>query len=154
IDPRGARPGRGVHEMSEHVFPRVLDRPLPTAVSAEGAWIVDATGKRYLDGAGGAIVVGVGHGDASLIAAAEEQLHRTQYVHGTMFTTDAVEAYAEDVASVLPLSDARVYPVSGGSEAVETALKMARAYHVARGNPARVTVIARRSSYHGNTIGA
>ena len=137
-----------------HVFPRVVTRTLPTAVSAEGAWIVDSDGRRYLDGSGGAIVVGVGHRDASLIAAAEEQLHRTQYVHGTMFTTDAVEAYAEDVAHVLPLSDARVYPVSGGSEAVETALKMARAYHVARGNPGRVTVIARRSSYHGNTIGA
>ena len=137
-----------------HVFPRVVTRTLPTAVSAEGVWIVDADGRRYLDGSGGAIVVGVGHGDASLIAAAEEQLRRTQYAHPTMFTTDAVEGYADDVASVLPLADARVYPVSGGSEAVETALKMARAYHLARGNPGRVTVIARRSSYHGNTLGA
>ena len=126
-----------------HVFPRVLTRTLPTAVSAEGVWIVDADGRRYLDGSGGAIVVGVGHGDASLIAAADEQLRRTQYAHPTMFTTDAVEGYADDVATVLPLADARVYPVSGGSEAVETALKMARAYHLARGNPGRVTVIAR-----------
>ena len=63
-----------------HVFPRVVTRTLPTAVSAEGVWIVDADGRRYLDGSGGAIVVGVGHGDASLIAAAEEQLRRTQYV--------------------------------------------------------------------------
>jgi adenosylmethionine-8-amino-7-oxononanoate aminotransferase len=123
-------------------------------VSAEGVWIVDADGRRYLDGSGGAIVVGVGHGDASLIAAAEEQLRRTQYAHPTMFTTEAVEAYAADLASVLPLADARVYPVSGGSEAVETGLKMARAYHLARGNPGRVTVVARRSSYHGNTLGA
>jgi len=137
-----------------HVFPRVLTRTLPTAVSAEGAWIVDADGTRYLDGSGGAIVVGVGHGDPDLIAAAEEQLRRTQYVHGTMFTTEAVEAYADEVAGVLPLGDARVYPVSGGSEAVETALKMARAYHLARGDGGRVTVVARRSSYHGNTLGA
>jgi adenosylmethionine-8-amino-7-oxononanoate aminotransferase len=137
-----------------HVFPRVLTRALPTAAHAEGAWIVDAEGKRYLDGAGGAVVVGVGHGDPSLIGAAEAQLHRTQYVHGTMFTTEALESYAEDVAKVLPLDDARIYPVSGGSEAVETALKMARAYHLATGQTGRHTVIARRSSYHGNTLGA
>jgi adenosylmethionine-8-amino-7-oxononanoate aminotransferase len=140
--------------VTEHVFPRVLTRSLPAAISAEGAWIVDAEGRRYLDGAGGAIVVGVGHGDPALIAAAEEQLHRTQYVHGTMFTTEAVESYADEVSDVLPLDDARIYPVSGGSEAVETALKMARAYHLARGEGGRVTVIARRSSYHGNTLGA
>jgi adenosylmethionine-8-amino-7-oxononanoate aminotransferase len=140
--------------VSEHVFPRVLTRTLPTAVSAEGAWIVDADGTRYLDGAGGAIVVGVGHGDPALIAAAEEQLHRTQYVHGTMFTTEAVEGYADELADVLPIDDARIYPVSGGSEAVETAIKMARAYHLARGEGGRVTVVARRSSYHGNTLGA
>jgi hypothetical protein len=137
-----------------HVFPRVLDRDLPVAVSAEGAWITDAEGKRYLDAAGGAIVVSLGHGDEALIRAATEQLGRTQYAHGTMFTTEAVEAYATEVAEVLPVDDARIYPVSGGSEAVETAIKMARAYHLARKEPARTTLIARRSSYHGNTIGA
>jgi adenosylmethionine-8-amino-7-oxononanoate aminotransferase len=140
--------------VSEHVFPRVLTRALPTAVSAEGAWIVDADGRRYLDGAGGAVVVGVGHGDPALIAAAEEQLHRTQFVHGTMFTTEAVEGYADEVAAVLPVDDARIYPVSGGSDAVETAIKMARAYHLARGDGGRVNVVARRSSYHGGTLGA
>jgi adenosylmethionine-8-amino-7-oxononanoate aminotransferase len=137
-----------------HVFPRVLNRALPTAVHAEGAWITDADGTRYLDGSGGAIVVGLGHGDPDLIAAAEAQLHRTQYVHGTMFTTEALETYAEEVAEVLPLDDARIYPVSGGSEAVETAVKLARAYHLAKGQAGRVNVIARRSSYHGNTLGA
>jgi adenosylmethionine-8-amino-7-oxononanoate aminotransferase len=137
-----------------HVFPRVLTRTLPTAVRADGAWIEDADGKRYLDGAGGAIVVGVGHGDRDLIDAAREQLDKTQYVHGTMFTTEALEAYANELANLLPLDDARIYPVSGGSEAVETAIKMARTYHLAAGRPGRVAVIARRSSYHGNTIGA
>jgi adenosylmethionine-8-amino-7-oxononanoate aminotransferase len=137
-----------------HVFPRVLHRTLPTAVHAEGVWIEDAEGKRYLDGAGGAVVVGVGHGDPALIAAAEAQLHKTQYVHGTMFTTEALETYADDVATVLPLDDARIYPVSGGSEAVETALKLARSYHLAKGQQGRQTIIARRSSYHGNTLGA
>ncbi len=137
-----------------HVFPRVLNRTLPTAVAAEGAWIVDAEGKRYLDGAGGAIVVGVGHGDRELIDAATAQLHRTQYVHGTMFTTEALESYTDALAPLLPMDDARIYPVSGGSEAVETAIKLARAYHLARGDDARTAIIARRSSYHGNTLGA
>ncbi len=136
-----------------HVFPRA-SRQLPTAVSADGAWITDADGKRYLDGSGGAIVVGVGHNDRSLIEAASEQLRKTQYVHPTMFTTEAVESYADEIASVLPVADAHIYPVSGGSEAVETALKLARAYHLAVGQGGRSTVIARRSSYHGNTLGA
>ena len=137
-----------------HVFPRVFGRELPTAIHAQGAWIEDGSGKRYLDGAGGAVVVGVGHADPDLLAAAQAQLGRTQYVHGTMFTTEALEAYADDVARVLPLDDARIYPVSGGSEAVETAIKMARTYHLAEGRTGRVTVIGRRSSYHGNTLGA
>ena len=117
-----------------HVFPRVFNRSLPTAVSAEGAWIVDADGKRYLDGSGGAIVSNVGHGDDALIEVAVAQLHKTQYVHGTMFTTEALEAYADELAPLLPMDDARIYPVSGGSEAIETAIKMARAYHLARGD--------------------
>jgi adenosylmethionine-8-amino-7-oxononanoate aminotransferase len=137
-----------------HVFPRVLDRELPTAVAAEGIWITATDGKRYLDAAGGAVVVNVGHGDASLVEAATRQLHRTQYVHGTMFTTEALESYAEEVAGLLPMDGARIYPVSGGSEAVETALKMARTYHLARGEGSRTAVIARRTSYHGNTLGA
>jgi adenosylmethionine-8-amino-7-oxononanoate aminotransferase len=137
-----------------HVFHRVLDRELPVAVSAEGAWITAADGRRYLDGAGGAIVVNVGHGERSVVDAIEAQLARTQYVHGTMFTTEAVEAYADEMASVLPMDDARLYPVSGGSEAVETALKLARAYHLARGDRSRFIVIGRRGAYHGNTIGA
>lgn len=137
-----------------NVFPRVLDRTLPTAVSAEGAWIVDADGKRYLDGAGGAIVVNVGHGVPAVIDAIIGQLRRTQYVHGTMFTTEAVEGYAREMAARLPMDAPRLYPVSGGSEAVETAMKIARVYHLARGEDARVTVIGRRGAYHGNTLGA
>jgi adenosylmethionine-8-amino-7-oxononanoate aminotransferase len=137
-----------------HVFPRVFDRELPTAVAAEGVWITDADGRRYLDGSGGAIVVNVGHGDPLMIEAAAAQLRRTQYVHGTMFTTEALEAYAHEVAALLPMHEARIYPVSGGSEAVETALKMARTFHLARGEGGRTSVIARRSSYHGNTLGA
>ncbi len=137
-----------------HVFHRVLTRELPRAARAEGVWIEDAQGRRYLDGAGGAIVVNVGHGDPSLLHAMAEQAARVQYVHGTMFTTEALEAYADDMASVLPVRDARLYPVSGGSEAVETALKLVRSFHLARGEPSRTLVIGRVSSYHGNTLGA
>lgn len=137
-----------------HVFPRVLDRSLPMAVSAVGAWITAADGRRFLDAAGGAVVVNVGHGRREVIEAITDQLVRTQYVHGTQFTTEALEAYADEVAGVLPLDDPRLYPVSGGSEAVETALKLARTYHLANGEPSRFTVIARRGAYHGNTIGA
>jgi len=131
----------------------VFDRVLPTAVEAQGVWITDADGRQYLDGAGGAIVVNVGHGVLEIMEAVTAQLQKTQFVHGTAFTTEVLEAYAGEVAEVLPVDGARIYPVSGGSEAVETAIKMARAYHLARGEPSRVAIIGRRSSYHGNTIG-
>jgi adenosylmethionine-8-amino-7-oxononanoate aminotransferase len=136
-----------------HVFHRVLTRELPTAVRAEGVWIEDADGRRYLDAAGGAIVVNVGHGDRRVTDAIAQQLARVQYVHGTAFTTEALEAYADDLAPLLPIDDPRIYPVSGGSEAVETAMKLARAYHLARGED-RSVVIGRTNAYHGNTLGA
>jgi adenosylmethionine-8-amino-7-oxononanoate aminotransferase len=136
-----------------HVFHRVLTRELPTAVRAEGVWIEDADGRRYLDAAGGAIVVNVGHGDRRVTDAIAQQVARVQYVHGTVFTTEALEAYADDLAPLLPMDDPRIYPVSGGSEAVETAMKLARAYHLARGED-RSVVIGRMNAYHGNTLGA
>jgi adenosylmethionine-8-amino-7-oxononanoate aminotransferase len=137
-----------------HVFPRVFGRDLPEVARAEGASIWDTEGKRYLDASGGAIVVNVGHGDRAVIEAMVEQARQVSYVHGTQFTSDALEEYARELAPLLPVEDARIYPVSGGSEAVETALKLARAYHLARGEPSRHKVIARRGSYHGNTLGA
>jgi adenosylmethionine-8-amino-7-oxononanoate aminotransferase len=137
-----------------HVFPRVLTRTLPTAVRAEGVWIEDADGTRYLDGGGGAIVVNVGHGDRDVARAMTEQAERAAYVHATAFTTDALESYADELAPLLPMDEPRIYPVSGGSEAVETALKLARAYHLARGEPSRHRIIARWGSYHGNSRGA
>ena len=137
-----------------NVFPRVLGRGLPTAVSAQGCWITDGDGKRYLDGGGGAIVVNIGHGDREVVRAMADQAAEVAYVHGTQFTTESVEAYASELAPLLPVKDPRVYPVSGGSEAVETALKLARAYHLARGEPSRHRIIARWGSYHGNSRGA
>jgi adenosylmethionine-8-amino-7-oxononanoate aminotransferase len=137
-----------------NVFPRAIGRDLPVAVRAEGAAIWSADGTRYLDAAGGAIVVGIGHGAAEVLEAMTDQAARVSYTHGTQFTTDALEAYAAELAPLLPMDAPRIYPVSGGSEAVETALKLARAYHLARGEPSRHKVIARRGSYHGNTRGA
>jgi adenosylmethionine-8-amino-7-oxononanoate aminotransferase len=134
-----------------HVFAR--GSGLPTVVRAEGCQLWDRDGRRWLDGAGGAVVVGIGHGDASVAAAIADQAARVAYAHGTMFASEPLEAYADELAPLLPLDDPRVYPVSGGSEAVETALKMARAYHLARGED-RHLVIGRRGSYHGNTRGA
>jgi len=140
--------------MPSSVFPRVTGRSLPRARRAEGALIYDEDGKRYLDACGGAIVVGVGHGNEAVIDALARQQRDVAYVHGTQFTTAALEVYARALAGILPLEDARVYTVSGGSEAVETALKLARAYHLARGEKGRHKVIARAGSYHGNSLNA
>jgi adenosylmethionine-8-amino-7-oxononanoate aminotransferase len=134
-----------------HVFAR--GSGLPTVARASGCQLWDTQGRRYLDGAGGAIVVGIGHGDASVARAIAEQTARVAYAHGTMFASEALEGYADELAPLLPVDAPRVYPVSGGSEAIETALKMARAYHLARGED-RHRVIGRRGSYHGNTRGA
>jgi adenosylmethionine-8-amino-7-oxononanoate aminotransferase len=144
--PEASAPGR--------VFPRVLTRPLPVATRAEGAEIWDAAGKRYLDAAGGAIVVNVGHGRESVARAMADQASRIAYAHGSAFTSEPLEVYAAEVGPLLPLDEPAIYPVSGGSEAIESALKMARAYHIARGEPDRQIVIGRWGSYHGNTLGA
>ena len=138
--------------MSKHVFSRGGDR-LPVAASGRGAEIHDTDGRRYLDGSGGAIVVGIGHGVGEVADAIAEQARAIAYVHGTAFTSAALEAYAEELAPLLPVNEPRIYPVSGGSEAVETALKMARSYHLARGEDRHV-VIGRSGAYHGNTRGA
>src|SRR5215218_10381935 len=137
-----------------NVFRRSLDPSLPVAVRAEGSTIWDADGRSYLDAAGGAIVVGVGHGRESVARVMAEQASRVAYAHGTAFTTDALERYAAALAPHLPLDDPAIYPVSGGSEAMESALKLARSYHVARGDMERWIVIARWGSYHGNSLGA
>ncbi len=126
---------------------------VPRARHTEGCWIEDESGKRYLDAASGALVVNVGHGATTVIDAVARQLAEVGYVHPSAFDTAAAERYAEDLAGILPMDRARIYPVSGGSEAVETALKVARSYHLARGED-RSVVIGRELSYHGNTRGA
>jgi adenosylmethionine-8-amino-7-oxononanoate aminotransferase len=134
-----------------HVFGRGME--LPRIVRGRGCELWDAEGRRYLDAAGGAVVVGIGHGVEAVAEAIRAQAAEVAYAHGTTFSSDALEAYADELAAVVPVDDPRVYPVSGGSEAIETALKMARAYHLARGEDRQV-VIGRWGSYHGNTLAA
>jgi adenosylmethionine-8-amino-7-oxononanoate aminotransferase len=136
------------------VFRRSLLSDPPVAVASSGSTIEDADGRTYIDAAGGAIVVNVGHGRSSIADVMADQVRRLAYAHGSAFTTEPLETYAAAVADVLPVDDPAIYPVSGGSEAIETALKLARVYHLARGEPDRDILIARYGSYHGNTIGA
>jgi adenosylmethionine-8-amino-7-oxononanoate aminotransferase len=136
------------------VFRRSSVADPPVAVSAFGSTIRDAEGREYLDAAGGAIVVNIGHGRREIADVMADQAGRLAYAHGSAFTTEPLEAYARAVAPHLPVDDPAIYPVSGGSEAIETALKLARAYHIARGEPDRWIVYSRWGSYHGNTLGA
>jgi adenosylmethionine-8-amino-7-oxononanoate aminotransferase len=136
------------------VFRRSLQADPPVAVESSGSTIRDSAGRSYIDAAGGAIVVNVGHGRASIADVMAGQVRRLAYAHGSAFTTEPLETYAAAVADVLPVDDPAIYPVSGGSEAIETALKLARIYHLARGEADRDVLISRYGSYHGNTIGA
>jgi adenosylmethionine-8-amino-7-oxononanoate aminotransferase len=140
--------------LTGRVFRRSLDPSPPVAVRAEGSTIWDAAGKAYLDAAGGAIVVGIGHGRASVAQVMAEQAGRLAFAHGSAFTNEPLERYAAALGPYLPLDQPAIYPVSGGSEAMESALKLVRAYHLARGERDRWIVIARWGSYHGNTLGA
>jgi adenosylmethionine-8-amino-7-oxononanoate aminotransferase len=144
--PPPSRPGR--------VFRRSLDPELPVAVEGHGSTIRAADGREFLDAAGGAIVVNVGHGRQSVADVLADQAARLSYAHGAAFTTEPVEAYARAIARFLPVDGPAIYPVSGGSEAIETSLKLARAYHLARGDADRWIVFSRWGSYHGNTLGA
>jgi adenosylmethionine-8-amino-7-oxononanoate aminotransferase len=137
---------------SGFVFQRVQGRTLPRIVRAEGCALWDEDGKRYLDGSGGAAVVNVGHGRATIAAAMARQAAAAGYVHGTQFSTPVLEEYAARLGRHVPGDCSRLYLVSGGSEANETAVKMARAYHVARGEAGRHKVVGRSVSYHGNTV--
>jgi adenosylmethionine-8-amino-7-oxononanoate aminotransferase len=140
--------------MTARVFSRASSPDPPVAVRAEGSTIWDSEGRAYLDAAGGAVVVNVGHGRASVAEAMAAQAVTLAYAHGSAFTSEPLETYAAEVGAHLPLDQPSIYPVSGGSEAIETALKLARAYHLARGEVDRQIVIARWGSYHGNTLGA
>lgn len=140
--------------MPGHVFGRSTREQMPTAVAGDGCYLIDAQGKRYLDGSGGAAVSCLGHSDADVRAALHDQLDRLAFAHTGFFTTQAAEDLADLLIAGAPVGIERVYLVSGGSEAVEAAIKLARQYFMEIGQPARHRVIARRQSYHGNTLGA
>ncbi|MEQ5801607.1 aspartate aminotransferase family protein [Halomonas sp. H10-9-1] len=137
-----------------HVFHRHLTHAYPTAVGGDGPYLIDAQGKRYLDACGGAAVSCLGHSDAEVIEAVRDQVGRLAYAHSSFFTTAPMEALADFLVERAPAGLSSVYFVSGGSEAVEAALKLARQYFIERGEPQRRHLIARRQSYHGNTLGA
>ncbi len=136
------------------VFHRDLRSDYAFAVRGEGAYLFDAEGKRYLDASGGAAVSCLGHSDAAVVAAVHAQLARLPFAHTSFFTNEPMEQLADELIRRAPPSFDKVYFVSGGSEAMEAALKLARQYFVERGEPQRARLIARRQSYHGNTLGA
>ena len=137
-----------------HVFHRHTAARLPVAVGGDGAYVIDKDGKRYLDASGGAAVSCLGHADKTVVAAIKDQLDKLPYAHTGFFTTDVLEDLADRMVADAPDGLDRIYFVSGGSEAMEAALKLARQYFVEIGQPERRHLIARRQSYHGNTLGA
>lgn len=139
---------------SSHVFHRHCHSHMPLAVSGQGCYITDHTGKQYLDGSGGAAVSCLGHGDPDVTAAMKDQLDQIAFAHTGFFSSQVAEQLADLLVAHAPGDLDRVYLVSGGSEAVEAALKLARQYYVELGQPQRKHVIARLQSYHGNTLGA
>jgi len=137
-----------------HILHRQISGSLPVAAGGSGIEIVDSAGRRYLDASGGAAVSCLGHGHPAVTAALHEQLDKLAYAHTGFFTTDVAEKLGDRLIADAPEGMSHVYLVSGGSEAVEAALKMARQYFTERGETQRRHVIARRQSYHGNTLGA
>lgn len=137
-----------------HVFHRNPQHTLKYAVRGQGVSLFDQDGKQYIDASGGAAVSCLGHGHPEVIAAIKAQLDKIAYAHSSFFTTEASEDLADFLAEHAPGDLDHVYFVSGGSEAVEASLKLARQYFVERGEVSRSQFIARRQSYHGNTLGA
>jgi adenosylmethionine-8-amino-7-oxononanoate aminotransferase len=136
------------------ILHRTIRHQLPTAVGGRGVTITDAGGRAYIDASGGAAVSCLGHGHPDVIAEMHAQIDRLAYAHTSFFTTEVAEELADVLVGAAPAGTSHAYFVSGGSEAVEAALKMARQYFVETGQPQRRHFIARKQSYHGNTLGA
>ena len=137
------------------ILHRQTGASLPRLGTAQGLWITDSEGREYLDAvSGGAAVSAIGHGDPTVRKAIMAQLDKAAYAHSSFFTSDPAEELAETLVASAPDGIARVAFCSGGSEAVEGALKLARQYWVERGQPQKSRIIARRQSYHGATLGA
>ncbi|WP_457090909.1 aspartate aminotransferase family protein [Microvirga sp. P5_D2] len=136
------------------ILHRQIHGALPVAVGGRGVELFDSEGRSYIDASGGAAVSCLGHGHPDVTAAMKAQADKLAYAHTSFFTTEVAEALADKLIEDAPAGLSHVYFVSGGSEAVEAALKMARQYFVENGKPERRNIIARRQSYHGNTLGA
>jgi adenosylmethionine-8-amino-7-oxononanoate aminotransferase len=136
------------------ILHRQIHNQYPAAVGGNGIELIDAQGRHYIDASGGAAVSCLGHGHPDVNAALHAQIDKLAYAHTGFFTSEPAEALAERLIEDAPAGISHVYFVSGGSEAIEAALKMARQYFVEKGEPQRRHVIARRQSYHGNTLGA
>lgn len=141
-------------EKKDHVFYRSSRKFYPTADRAEGIYIWDTTGKIYIDASGGAAVVGIGHGVEEITEAMVRQARKISFCHSSQFASQPNRDLADRIVKLAPRGLNRVYFLSGGSEAVEAAIKMARQYQVERGKPEKYKVISRWTSYHGNTLGA
>ncbi|HKS83733.1 MAG TPA: aspartate aminotransferase family protein [Candidatus Acidoferrales bacterium] len=143
--------------MDEAVFPRNFLKGYPQAVRGEGCFVFTSVGRRYLDASGGAAVVTIGHGVEEVARAMAEQAGKLAFVHSSQFHTAAADKLAHRLLMLAPermRDGGRVFFTSGGSEAVETAIKMARQYWLERGEKKRIRVISRQQSYHGATLGA
>lgn len=138
--------------MTYAIHRNLLVRP-PNAVRGDGVYVIDADGNRYLDGCGGAAVSCLGHNHPNVIHAIRKQAEALPYAHTSFFSSDAMEMLAERLVTNAP-GMGKVLLLSGGSEAIEAALKLSRQYFVEAGEPDRHLYIARRQSYHGNTLGA
>lgn len=139
------------------IFPRNFRKNYPVAVRGEGCWIISSDGRRFLDAAGQAAVVNIGHGVAEIGRAMAEQSSQIAFAHTSQFHSASAEKLAARLLQLAPpnfQNGGRVYFTSGGSEATETAIKLARQYHLESGQPQRYGVISRRQSYHGSTLGA
>ena len=137
-----------------HVFQRLINQTLPRAVKGDGVYIIDADGKRYLDASGGVAVSCLGHSDPDVLQAIKDQVDTLVFAHTSFFTSQPAEDLADLLIGKAPDGIEMVYFMSGGSEAIEAALKMARQFFLETGEPSRSKIIARRQSYHGNTLGA
>ncbi len=139
---------------ADHIFHRNLKKEYLLVERGEGIYLIDQSGKKYIDGSGGAAVVGIGHGVKEITEAMVRQAQKVAFAHSSQFASQAAIDLAEKLTRLAPAGLSRVYFLSGGSEAVETAIKMARQYQVERGQPQRYKIISRWTSYHGNTLGA
>ena len=136
-----------------HVFPRHTKSVLPVAADGDGCYLIDDQGKRYLD-CGDAAVSCLGHSNPAVIKAVQDQVEQIAFAHTGFMTSEPAEELANLLIEHAPGDLDRVYFVSGGSEATEAPIKLARQYYLEIGQPERRHVIARRQSYHGNTLGA